>query len=269
MPALFLSYRRADTGDHAQRLSYTIRTINPSLSVFLDVQGIEPGDDWAERIGRALHETKCVLVLIGRRWLDSAEGGPRRRIDDPDDVLRREIRMAIDADITVLPVLVDGARMPGLDELPEDIRELGRPQAFRLQKDVAALLERVGALTGLVLLEERSDEKQRAILELKGNLEKIAPQRTATQALSRTVKPAALERWWASATKTFDRLLTSSQLDHLRWGIETQARDILAGADAVELSIEEILTCLQGMLDVVSPRRAGGGRIRSRRPRHL
>jgi formylglycine-generating enzyme required for sulfatase activity len=48
----------------------------------------------------------------------------RRRLDDPEDFVRLEIATALARDITVIPVLVDGARIPPRNDLPENIAGL-------------------------------------------------------------------------------------------------------------------------------------------------
>ena len=59
------------------------------------------------------------------------EGGGRR-IDDPDDFVRLEIETALTRKIRVIPVLVDGARMPRADQLPPALAGLTRRQALEL-----------------------------------------------------------------------------------------------------------------------------------------
>jgi hypothetical protein len=56
----------------------------------------------------------------------------QRRLDDPNDFVRIEIGAALQRDIPVILILVEGARVPRPDQLPEDIREL----AFRNALDV-------------------------------------------------------------------------------------------------------------------------------------
>jgi hypothetical protein len=71
-------------------------------------------------------------VLIGRDWLEVQGPDGRRRLDDPDDVLRREITAALARDILVIPVLVEGATMPSEHTLPSDIAPLARRNALEL-----------------------------------------------------------------------------------------------------------------------------------------
>src|SRR5689334_4873595 len=56
----------------------------------------------------------------------------RRRLDNPDDFVRLEIEAALARDVRVIPILVEGARMPRADELPASLSKLARRQALEL-----------------------------------------------------------------------------------------------------------------------------------------
>src|SRR5262245_41197789 len=71
-----------------------------------------------------------------------------RRLDDPDDFVAIEIAAALARDIRVIPILVDGARMPKASELPESLKSLVRRHAIELRhaqfgRDGEALIERI------------------------------------------------------------------------------------------------------------------------------
>jgi hypothetical protein len=76
-----------------------------------------------------------MLVLIGRSWLDAVDDDNRRRLDDPGDWVVQEIEAALARDVTVIPVLVDGARMPTPTELPPALESLGFRQAISLRHE--------------------------------------------------------------------------------------------------------------------------------------
>jgi hypothetical protein len=59
-----------------------------------------------------------LLALIGLKWLDARdENGTHRRLDDPDDFVRIEIVTALQRNIPVIPILLDGAKIPNLAEI--------------------------------------------------------------------------------------------------------------------------------------------------------
>jgi hypothetical protein len=74
-----------------------------------------------------------LLAVIGKTWTTITGADGRRRLDDPEDLVRREIARALQRpDVEVIPVLVDGARMPTEAELPPDLAPLARRQACEL-----------------------------------------------------------------------------------------------------------------------------------------
>lgn len=133
MSQLFVSYRRSDTEIAAGRLARDLRICFGDDAVFRDKESIGAGADWSEAIRGSLKRQGVALVLIGERWLERASDGSRR-IDDPEDVHRREIASALES-CHVIPILVGQARMAKEDELPENIRALARRNALKLQDD--------------------------------------------------------------------------------------------------------------------------------------
>jgi hypothetical protein len=45
-------------------------------------------------------------------------------LDDPNDFVRIEIAAALQRNIPVIPILLEGATIPKAAELPEDLKEL-------------------------------------------------------------------------------------------------------------------------------------------------
>jgi predicted ATPase len=143
---LFLSYRREDAAGHAGRLADHLLDRFGQGSVFMDVESIEAGINFAEAIERAINEADAVLVVIGPGWLDAASSSGSRRLDEPEDFVRREIEAALASDVRVIPVLVGGVSMPGEDRLPPTLAELARRNAVELldrrwREDVDVLVD--------------------------------------------------------------------------------------------------------------------------------
>ena len=132
-PGVFISYRREDAAGHAGRLYDWLTRRFGEHGVFIDVVAIGSGERWRDRIGRVLEACWAVLVVIGPQWLTPQDGTGRPRIWDPDDVLRNEVGTALRRDdVEVIPVLVDGARMPKSEDLPEELSELRERNAAEL-----------------------------------------------------------------------------------------------------------------------------------------
>ena len=146
MAGLFISYRRDDSAGYAGRLFDALVRRFGEPAVFMDLTDIAPGSDFVETIDRAVGSCEVLLVLIGRSWLTSADGQGRSRLEDPQDFIRREVSTALGRNILVVPVLVQGARMPTAEQLPEDLKKLARREAIELSDsrwdtDVARLEE--------------------------------------------------------------------------------------------------------------------------------
>jgi hypothetical protein len=79
-----------------------------------------------------------LLALIGHQWLAAAAG--------PEDFVRVEIESALTRGVQVIPVLVDGARMPAAAELPPSLALLAQRPPLSLgaanpEADVSRLIQ--------------------------------------------------------------------------------------------------------------------------------
>jgi hypothetical protein len=132
---IFISYRRHESSHLAGQLHHRLAGRFGEGQVFIDVDAIEPGVDFAEEILRALAACRLLLAIIGPNWLTATDQQGRRRIDDPGDVVRLEIEAALARDVPVIPILVEGAVMPGRPDLPESLARLARRNAFHVRRD--------------------------------------------------------------------------------------------------------------------------------------
>jgi len=128
---IFISYRREETAYPAGWL-YDRLANRYGGQVFKDVDSIQLGDDFVEVITRAVGSCDVLLALIGDRWLTTTDPDGRRRLEDPDDFVRLEIEAALTRNVRVIPILVEGARLPRADELPPSLARLVRRQALEL-----------------------------------------------------------------------------------------------------------------------------------------
>jgi hypothetical protein len=129
---IFISYRREDSRGYAGRLQGDLSRRYTNEAVFRDIE-IPPGVDFAEHIYGLIDHCNVVLVIIGNGWLDARDSGGNRRIEKPEDWVRLEIERALArSDVEVIPVLVDGARLPPRDELPASLAPLRRLNAFEI-----------------------------------------------------------------------------------------------------------------------------------------
>jgi TIR domain len=124
-PRIFVSYRRDDASGHAGRLYADLRARFPN-DVFRDVDTLEPGEDFIRRLEELVGSADVLIAVIGRGWSSTVDEHGNRRLDDPQDFVRLEVGGALRRDIRVIPVLVGGAQMPTVEELPEDLAGLAR-----------------------------------------------------------------------------------------------------------------------------------------------
>ena len=154
MRAIFVSYRRNDSQGEAGRLFDDLVTHFGEQKVFMDVAGIEAGRDFRKAIEESVANCGVLLVIIGPSWLAAKNEAGVRRLDDPADFVREEVAAALRRDIPVIPVLVRGAEMPRVEQLPETLTDLAYRNCVELtharwRSDVQLLIEPLRRLIGI------------------------------------------------------------------------------------------------------------------------
>ena len=134
MAGIFISYRRSDSGAIAARLGDDLAARFGRERVFADLDYLQ-GDDWLGAIERQLDLVDVVLVLIGPRWLQPADGDARPRLFQTGDFVCAEVAAALRRNLRTVPLLVDGARFPASEDLPSELQPLVRRQAMELNGD--------------------------------------------------------------------------------------------------------------------------------------
>ena len=117
-------------------------------NLFMDVDHIPAGVDFVDYLHSQVAACDVFLAVIGPNWLDAKDDDGRRRFDNPDDFVTIEIAAALARNIRVIPVLVDGARTPKADKLPDSIKPLVRRNAVEVRntnfgRDAEALANKV------------------------------------------------------------------------------------------------------------------------------
>ncbi|MFD0901677.1 toll/interleukin-1 receptor domain-containing protein [Actinomadura sediminis] len=131
MPEIFINYR---TGDGENVAAFLDRELSDRFgwdTIFRASKSIPSGDDYRRALLDGVRRSDVLLALIGVRWLEVREDG-RRRIDDPDDWVRREIVEAFGNDVRVIPILLNNAHLPTSDLLPPELEALAYCQHTRL-----------------------------------------------------------------------------------------------------------------------------------------
>lgn len=148
LPRTFISYRRAESSYAVDRVyEHLAREYTPQ-NVFRDIDTIHVGEDFAHSIERAISACDVVLVVMGPGWAHHVDASGAPRLHDPGDFVRMEVVRGLGGDCTVVPVLIDGARLPAAADLPPDLRPLLTLQTAQLRpvdsaRDLHALTARV------------------------------------------------------------------------------------------------------------------------------
>lgn len=96
---LFISYSRKDFNEVSSILE-TIKTAIPNLSYWFDIDGIESGDEFEDKIISAIDNSSSVLFALSENSIQS-------------QWTKDEVMYAKNTDKKVIPVLLKGAQMKG------------------------------------------------------------------------------------------------------------------------------------------------------------
>jgi tetratricopeptide (TPR) repeat protein len=95
----------------------------------MDVDEIQPGENFAQAIEQVLAQCSTVLVVIGPHWRELLD---LRAAHNEQDYVVHEIAAALRGKKTVVPVLVGGAPVSCLRTLPAALADLSFHQAVEL-----------------------------------------------------------------------------------------------------------------------------------------
>jgi hypothetical protein len=163
MAGVFISYRRSDSDVAAGRLADDLMEIFGRNAIFRDVDTLEPGENYVAALDHALDSCAAVIAMIGSRWSDVTDAAGHRRLDDPNDWVRTEIKRSLERGIRVIPVLIS-ATMPPAANIPADLQPLLQRQALEIsdrhwKQDILLLAQALEKVPGITRLTP-SDETQ-------------------------------------------------------------------------------------------------------------
>jgi hypothetical protein len=139
---IIISYRRDDSGPNARRLADALEERFGRDRLFFDVASMEPGVDFGQAIEAAIGSAGVVLAIIGPHWTGSW-------LREGRNWVRRELALALRmSGTTVIPVLVGGAQLPTVEDLPDDLAGLLMRNALALsderwEQDLERLLDAI------------------------------------------------------------------------------------------------------------------------------
>ena len=145
---IFISYRRQDTAAYAGRIYDRLSAKYGEHNVFMDIDRIEPGQDFVDAINHSVAEAGVLLVLIGREWIKMTDKSGVPRLENPEDFVRLEILAGLEQKTVIVPVLLADAEMPSAQALPAPLQPFARRNAIeisdsRFHSDVDRLIEAI------------------------------------------------------------------------------------------------------------------------------
>lgn len=120
---IFLSYRRSDSAYATGHISEYLRERFGQERIFKDVDTIQLAADYRRVVEDAVADCQIMVAVIGGRWIGQNEDGSRR-IDEDRDLVRIELETALKRSVPLVPVLVEGAKIPSEQSLPESLKQL-------------------------------------------------------------------------------------------------------------------------------------------------
>jgi len=161
MAKIFISYRRDDSLVRAGRIFDGLKSVFGEENLFMDFT-IPIGGDFPKVLRDKLTEADVILVIIGKTWTTITKNGIRR-LDDRHDWVRFEVALALERlerdECAVMPILVEGAGMPDISELPANIQKLAPLNALSVRdaqhdfyNDIDRLIKAINPATGEKLL---------------------------------------------------------------------------------------------------------------------
>jgi hypothetical protein len=150
---IFINYRRDDSIGTAGRLHDRLAEKFGQQNIFMDIDSIPAGVDFVADLNSQVAACRVFLAVIGPNWLEAKDESGARRFDNPNDFVTIEIAAALARDIRVIPVLIDNARMPNADKLPDPIKPLVRRNAVEVRnsqfgRDAETLIARMREALG-------------------------------------------------------------------------------------------------------------------------
>ena len=141
---IFINYRRDDSLAITGRIDDHLR--GEFENVYRDIDSIPLGTDFIAHIGAELDKCEVFLAVIGDGWLCE-------RLYEEDDLVRVEIEIALSRGIPVIPVFVDGGKLPKKSELPVSIQRLTTRNGISIdsgglfQEQIKRLIDGIKALS--------------------------------------------------------------------------------------------------------------------------
>ena len=165
-PKIFVNYRHKQEGGWAAKaIASKLQTEFGAERIFLDVDGIPPGGE-LEEIRSEIARAAALVVVLGEEWHKIQDDYGAQRIKQDDDWVRFEIRTAIERQIPIFPLLLDAAKLPPRQGIPEDIEPLIGRKAWTVRQpyadnDLVPVIDELAKQTSVPRLRAGSQQSSR------------------------------------------------------------------------------------------------------------
>jgi hypothetical protein len=214
MSKIFICYRRADSQSATGRIYDHLVQAFGKDAVFIDVDNIPAGVDFRAAIGKTIAQSAVMLVMIGPTWLVATDAHGRR-LEQVNDRVRIEVESGLLRGMPVIPVLVDGAKMPEARDLPPTLSQL----AYQNSREVAP--------------------NPHFQLDINRLIESIAQIGVPRITAGEVVNPPQVYRWLAPERTPTDVQRNDTSTASLVWGIAAYALSFL-GPVAIAIGIPAV-----------------------------
>jgi hypothetical protein len=166
MPRITISYRREDSGVITGRIFDRLVARYGRDSIFRDIDNIPIGVDFRAHIDRMFNASDIVLAIVGPHWLGPLPS--QNRLMNEADPVRIEIEGVLRKGAVLIPVLVLGAAMPTVSDLPESLKDFAYRNAVQLDAaqdfdvHMARLIRAMDGILGLIEEASRVPDEQAA-----------------------------------------------------------------------------------------------------------
>jgi hypothetical protein len=117
----FISYRRQDNADFAERIRDKFVDRYGREYVFIDFDSIPPASKWKECIEREISNCQLFVIIIGPEWLNILK---QKAASFVEDIVVYEIELAIQQNKVIAPICIKKAMPPSQLDLPPSIRSI-------------------------------------------------------------------------------------------------------------------------------------------------
>src|SRR5216683_1287153 len=130
MSRITISYRRDDSGVITGRIFDRLVTRYGRDAIFRDIDDVPFGVDFRTHIDQVLGSTDVIIAIVGPNW--AGPSASQSRLSNEADPVRVEIETAFRKHLPLIPVLVLGAIMPSVTQLPESLKDFAYRNAVQL-----------------------------------------------------------------------------------------------------------------------------------------